>query len=302
MPGWRDDAGAAPGRPRGRARARRRPAEGRVDRLGLPAFKVLGASWAVERALREAPGRAHARRRERRQPRPRGRPRGARGAGWARGSSCPPRSAADRRAAIEAEGAELVVVDGTTRPRWPRAREAAAEPGALEIADVGDSGPARWVIDGYPTLFAEAGRPGGFDALLVPAGVGLARRRRGPLRRARRAGRDRRRAGHRRVPDRLAGRRASRPRSRRPARRWPGWTARRSRPRPGRRCATGSPARSPSTTTRRRRRCASWRRRVRDRRLRGRAAGGAARADRHPHESAALREAAGFARAGAACC
>src|SRR4051812_25593534 len=26
------------------------------DRLGLPAFKVLGASWAVERALREEPG------------------------------------------------------------------------------------------------------------------------------------------------------------------------------------------------------------------------------------------------------
>src|SRR5215208_6961458 len=25
------------------------------DRLGLPAFKVLGASWAVERALRERP-------------------------------------------------------------------------------------------------------------------------------------------------------------------------------------------------------------------------------------------------------
>src|SRR3954462_14957745 len=26
------------------------------DRLGLPAFKILGASWAVERALADAPG------------------------------------------------------------------------------------------------------------------------------------------------------------------------------------------------------------------------------------------------------
>src|SRR5690348_18455781 len=26
------------------------------NRLGLPAFKILGASWAVERALRESPG------------------------------------------------------------------------------------------------------------------------------------------------------------------------------------------------------------------------------------------------------
>ena len=141
------------------------------DRLGLPAFKVLGASWAVERALREAPdtrtlvaasagnhGRAVAHVAAR------------------RGLGCrifvPARSAADRRAAIEAEGAELVVVDGDYEAAVARASEAAAEPGALEIADVGDSGPARWVIDGYHTLFAEAGAQAGFDALLVPAGVG----------------------------------------------------------------------------------------------------------------------------------
>src|SRR3954469_7601731 len=30
--------------------------KGESDRLGLPAFKVLGPSWAVERALREEPG------------------------------------------------------------------------------------------------------------------------------------------------------------------------------------------------------------------------------------------------------
>ena len=84
------------------------------DRLGLPAFKVLGASWAVERALREAPdtrtlvaasagnhGRAVAH------------VAALRGLG-AR-IFVPARSAADRRAAIEAEGAELVVVDGDLR-------------------------------------------------------------------------------------------------------------------------------------------------------------------------------------------
>ena len=45
------------------------------NRLGLPAFKVLGASWAVERALREDPSRAHAGGGQRGQPRPRGRAR-----------------------------------------------------------------------------------------------------------------------------------------------------------------------------------------------------------------------------------
>jgi diaminopropionate ammonia-lyase len=141
------------------------------DRLGLPAFKVLGASWAVERALREAPdtrvlvaasagnhGRAVAH------------------VAAMRGLRCrilvPARAAADRRAAIEREGAELVVVDGDYELAVERALEAGAEPGAVAIADVGESGPAHWVIDGYHTLFAEAAAQAGFDALLVPAGVG----------------------------------------------------------------------------------------------------------------------------------
>ena len=141
------------------------------DRLGLPAFKVLGASWAIERALREAPdtrtlvaasagnhGRAVAH------------------VAALRGLACrvfvPARSAAGRRAAIEAEGAELVVVDGDYEEAVARATEAGAEPGTREIADVGDSGPAHWVIDGYHTLFAEAAAQAGFGALLVPAGVG----------------------------------------------------------------------------------------------------------------------------------
>jgi diaminopropionate ammonia-lyase len=141
------------------------------DRLGLPAFKVLGASWAVERALREAPhtetlvaasagnhGRAVAR------------------VAALRGLACrvfvPERSAPARREAIAAEGAEVIVVDAPYEEAVARAAEAGREPGALEIADVGESGPAHWVIDGYHTLFAEAAAQADFGTLLVPAGVG----------------------------------------------------------------------------------------------------------------------------------
>src|SRR3954447_7790904 len=80
------------------------------DRLGLPAFKILGASWAVERTLREHPsthtlvaasagnhGRAVAP--------------GASLRGLRAGVSLPARSVAARREAIAAEGAEVVVVD-----------------------------------------------------------------------------------------------------------------------------------------------------------------------------------------------
>jgi diaminopropionate ammonia-lyase len=139
------------------------------DRLGLPAFKVLGASWAVERALRERPdvrtlvaasagnhGRAVAR------------------VAATRGLACriflPARSAPARRAAIAGEGAEVVVVDGGYEDAVARAAAEGERPGAIELADVGASGPARWVIDGYATLFAEL--DDAFDLVLVPIGVG----------------------------------------------------------------------------------------------------------------------------------
>ncbi len=140
-------------------------------RLGLPAFKVLGASWAIERALRERPdvdtlvaasagnhGRAVAHEARRRGLRAR--------------VFLPARSVAARREAIALEGAEVVVVDGTYEDAGARAAEAGARPGAIEIADVGESGPARWVVDGYATLFAEAAERASFDVLLVPVGVG----------------------------------------------------------------------------------------------------------------------------------
>jgi diaminopropionate ammonia-lyase len=141
------------------------------DRLGLPAFKILGASWAVERALRDEPavhtlvaasagnhGRAVAH------------------AAARRGLTCrvflPERSLAVRRRAITAEGAEVVVVDGTYGDAVQAAALAAREEGTALIADVGESGPAAWVIDGYATLFAEAAEQATYDLILVPVGVG----------------------------------------------------------------------------------------------------------------------------------
>jgi diaminopropionate ammonia-lyase len=141
------------------------------DRLGLPAFKVLGAAWAVERTLRERPevrtlvaasagnhGRAVAH------------------VAALRGLSAriflPARSAAVRRDAIAAEGAEIVVVDGSYEEAVAQAAAAGAEDGVAEIADVGASGPARWVIDGYATLFAETAAQVAADVIVVPVGVG----------------------------------------------------------------------------------------------------------------------------------
>ena len=142
-------------------------------RLGLPAFKVLGASWAIERALRSQPGvhtlvaasagnhgRAVAHEAARRGLRAR--------------IFLPARSSRDRREAIAGEGADVVIVDGAYEETVARAREEAEQPGVLELADVGASGPAEWVVDGYATLFAEVAEqaPDGVDVLLVPIGVG----------------------------------------------------------------------------------------------------------------------------------
>jgi diaminopropionate ammonia-lyase len=141
------------------------------DRLGLPAFKVLGASWAVERALREQPdarllvaasagnhGRAVAHVARRR--------------GLHARIFLPARSLAARREAIASEGAEVVVVDGGYEEAVAAAEAAGADDGALLVADVGASGPAAWVVDGYATLFDEAAAQAVYDVMLVPVGVG----------------------------------------------------------------------------------------------------------------------------------
>jgi diaminopropionate ammonia-lyase len=143
-------------------------------RFGLPAFKVLGASWAVERALRACGegaltrlvaasagnhGRAVAR------------------VAALRGLACtiflPARSAVARRDAIASEGAEVVVVDGGYEEAVAAAERAALETSAFELADVGEGDAAEWVVDGYATLFAElADDPNAYDLVVVPVGVG----------------------------------------------------------------------------------------------------------------------------------
>jgi diaminopropionate ammonia-lyase len=139
------------------------------NRLGLPAFKVLGASWAIERAVGPDThtlvaasagnhGRAVAHVAAQR--------------GLAARVYLPARSLLIRREAIAGEGAEVVVVDGGYEEAVGAAEAAATEPGSLLIADVGDSGPAHWVIDGYSTLFAEAAEQATFDTIIVPVGVG----------------------------------------------------------------------------------------------------------------------------------
>jgi diaminopropionate ammonia-lyase len=141
------------------------------DRLGLPAFKVLGASWAVERTLRARPdvrrlvtasagnhGRAVAH------------------VAAQRGLECriylPARSAQARREAIAAEGAEVIVTAGAYEGAVAEAAAAGTEPGTVTLADVGAADSARWVIDGYQTLFAETAAQGRFDVMLVPVGAG----------------------------------------------------------------------------------------------------------------------------------
>jgi len=170
-------------------------------RLGLPAFKVLGASWAVRQVLaRRAPAGAAP-------------PPGVAGlralaAGWpglvlvtatdgnhgravarmARLCGAPARvfvpavTEPATRAAITEEGAEVVQVAGgydeavTEARRW-----AAGQPGSALIQDTAWPGYEQvpgWIVEGYSTLFAEldvqlAAAGAGSPALVaVPVGVG----------------------------------------------------------------------------------------------------------------------------------
>lgn len=148
-----------------------------TERLGLTSFKILGASWAIEQALRRAPRTstllaASA---------------GNHGLAVAhtavsRGLACRVYLQADaaraRAERIRQAGAELILVNGNYDDAVAAADAAAiATPGAQLIADTSADATARtprWVIDGYSTLFAEIedqlDEP--VDVVLVPAGVG----------------------------------------------------------------------------------------------------------------------------------
>jgi diaminopropionate ammonia-lyase len=141
------------------------------QRLGLPAFKVLGAAWAIERALDDQPE---------------GRTLVAASAGnhgravahvaAARGLRCriflPARSLPARREAIASEGAEVIIVDGSYEDAVAAAELAAGEPATVLISDVGESPTARWAIDGYATLFEETAAQASYDVIIVPVGGG----------------------------------------------------------------------------------------------------------------------------------
>ena len=145
------------------------------NRLGLPAFKALGASWAVHRAVAGRPpttlvtatdgnhGRAVAR--------------FARRAGHRAAIFVPdtvPAAAAD---AIRAEGAAVFAVTGNYDAAVHAAARFARPPDAVLVQDTAWPGYEEvpgWIVDGYSTLFAEldAQLPAPPDLLIVPAGVG----------------------------------------------------------------------------------------------------------------------------------
>ncbi|WP_327393042.1 diaminopropionate ammonia-lyase [Streptomyces sp. NBC_01186] len=155
-------------------------------RLGLPAFKALGTSWAVHRILAERAdggrgsgpltlvtatdgnhGRALARM--------------ARLFGQRAHVFVPRGLHPAAVSAIAAEGARVTVVDGPYDDAVRAAAEAVTAPDAVLVQDAGRPGYERipgWIVEGYSTLFTEidaqlaatgAASPG---LLAVPVGVG----------------------------------------------------------------------------------------------------------------------------------
>jgi diaminopropionate ammonia-lyase len=145
-------------------------------RFGLPAFKISGATWALDRLLAAKPGlqsvwaasegnhgRAVARAAAQR--------------GLAARIFLPTRTSEARADAIAAEGAEIVRVDGHYEQAVAAAAGAGGTPGAATLADVAydaSDAVASWVSDGYSTVFAEAAEQAGgpFDVVLCQIGVG----------------------------------------------------------------------------------------------------------------------------------
>jgi diaminopropionate ammonia-lyase len=167
------------------------------SRLGLPAFKVLGASWAVYRALEERLGdgdfgswEAIDDLRQKLEPlRPlslvaatdgnhgRALARVARLLGLGARIFVPGDMAAARREAIAGEGAEVVVVDGGYDEAVGRSSDAEG----LLISDMSWPGYERvptWVIEGYSTMLweiedeLERRNEPGPDLVVVQVGVG----------------------------------------------------------------------------------------------------------------------------------
>jgi diaminopropionate ammonia-lyase len=153
------------------------------SRLGLPAFKMLGASWAVHRVLQERAEDA-------------GKPRlvtatdgnhGRAVARMARLLGLPatvlvPRGVSEKAISlIREEGATVEVLDVSYDDTVRHAAEMAkADKNALLVQDTSWPGyeeVPQWIVDGYATLFDEAADQAAeqgldIDLLVVPAGVG----------------------------------------------------------------------------------------------------------------------------------
>jgi diaminopropionate ammonia-lyase len=170
------------------------------NRLGLPAFKVLGASWAVYRALEEHLGdegfgdwEEIGELKERLEPLRKlslvAATDGNHGRALARVARLldlgakifvPEDMATARREAIAYEGAEVIVVDGTYDDAVEISAEEAGERG-LVISDMSWPGYERipsWVIEGYSTMLWEVDdelerrNEAGPDLVVVQVGVG----------------------------------------------------------------------------------------------------------------------------------
>lgn len=151
------------------------------SRLGLPAFKILGASWACRQTLARSPGallvtatdgnhgRAVARM--------------ARELGSTATIFVPAVMPESTAALIASEGAEVVRIDGdydqTVRAAAGYATEptAADGPGRALVQDTAWEGyeqVPQWIVDGYQTLLAEVDEELGRqpDVFAVPVGVG----------------------------------------------------------------------------------------------------------------------------------
>jgi diaminopropionate ammonia-lyase len=150
-----------------------------VERLGLPSFKVLGASWAAQRLLTSRPaGAPAAERLVAATDGNHGRAVAHVAALWGLEATIlvPVGTAPARIEAIAGEGADVVVVDGTYDEAVTRSAELADDV-TLVVSDTswpGYEDLPRWVIEGYSTIFAElaeqlAGPP---DVAFVPIGVG----------------------------------------------------------------------------------------------------------------------------------
>lgn len=161
-----------------------------ASRFGLPAFKYLGASWAVARLfgaisperLSDAARQMGVRRLVAATDGNHGRAvaRIAREIGLEATIYIPSEMVAARRQAIADEGAEVIATAGDYDDAVERATNEGADPRIRVVNDAdhdGTSSVPGWVIEGYSTLFLEAqeqlsARGGHVDLVVLQIGVG----------------------------------------------------------------------------------------------------------------------------------